>query len=154
MENQKKTKHKEFPYLVYDQSDSVMAWVANRIPDVDGFGFENGKGIGVVSGGRLIAGSVYTSWFEKFGTIQWTLASISTMWARKEIIKGLLEYPFVQLNLHKVWITMASDNPKAIQAAKHVGFEQEAILPHQYGKGRDAVFCRMFRPDFIRLYGE
>lgn len=146
------TATKERARLVYGCSDFVAAWVCDRISDVSEL--RNAVAIGVAIGDRLIAGWVFNKYFPEFGTIQLTVAADSPMWARKELIKELLSYPFIQLGAFKVGICMASDNTRILKTAKHVGFRQEGILAHQFGKGRHCVVSRMFRPEFERMYLE
>lgn len=140
--------------LLLGHDQAVAQWTAERIEHVgaDGFGTIAG-GIGIVSGNRLIAGCVYHDWQPKFGTIQLSLASESPMWARRENIKGLLAYAFDGLDVYKVWTATPSDITAAIRVNKHIGFTQEAILAHQFGRKRHGVICRMLRPAFDRLYG-
>lgn len=133
------------------RNEDVAAWVAERIPDCH-YGFKDCTAIGVVSGERMIAGVVYHQYQPEFGTIQLHIATESPMWARRETIRQLLAYPFIQLGVFKAWVCMAEDNHKAVETVKHIGFKREATLANQFGKGRHAVISRMYRPDFDRLY--
>lgn len=154
MENQKNIAKKKFPTLVYDESDVVIAWVEERIPEVRGIGFENAKGIGVLStSGNLICGVVYDQWKPEFKTMQLTIAADHPQWARKEIIRDLLSYPFIQLNIFKSWVAIPSDNEKSLKTVTHIGFTYDGTLQHQYGEGRHAIIGRMLKPDFERMYG-
>ena len=47
-----------------------------------------------------------------------------------------------------------ADNTKALKVNAHIGFKQEAILAHQFGKKRHAVIMRLLQPDYNRLFGE
>lgn len=143
-------------HLLYDHSEYVRAWVAERIPVVDTYGFAEGKGIGVLSndGTRLIAGVVYTDYQPVYETMQLHIAADSPMWAQKPLIKALLSYPFDQLNIFKCWIAMPSDVETPIKVTKHIGFKPEATLAHHFGRKRHGIISRMFKPDFERLYGD
>lgn len=140
--------------LVYGHDAQVAEWVAGHIPDVGQDGFSGPVAAIGVGTDHLIAGMVYHDWQRKFGTIQLSMAAASPMWARREIIHGLLAYPFDQLGCFKVWTATAIDNEKALKVNTHVGFKREAILAHQFGHKRHAVIMRLLRPDYARLYGD
>jgi len=115
---------------------------------------ESMQGIGVLDDrGQLMCGVVYNDYRPEYGTMQLSIASSNPMWARKETIIQLLAYPFIDLKIYKCWITIASDNLKSLALTKHIGFKQEAILRHQYGKDRHAHFMKMSLKDFKRIYG-
>ena len=138
--------------LIYGEDDTVKQWVAHLIPHmVNGFG--SCTAIGYTSGDRLIAGFVYHDYHAAFGTIQLSMAAISPMWAKREVIAEVLQYPFEQLKVYKVFTVMPVDNTKAIKVNAHIGFIQEAILAHQFGRKRHATMMRMLRPDYNRLFG-
>jgi len=154
MGNQKNIIKKKFPCLVYDQSEYVGKWVAERIAHVykpyDGF-----QAIGVMSanGSKLIAGVVYSDYQPWDKTIQLHIAADTPQWARKEIIHDLLAYPFIQLDIFKCWVSIPSDNKKSLKVTDHIGFDFEASLRHQFGQGRHAIIGRMFKPNFELIYG-
>ena len=139
--------------LIYGHDEFIANWVADLIPTVGTFG--KCVTIGVPNDqGDLIAGVVYNSYKPDFGTIELTMASISPMWARKETIAELLRYPFEQLECYKVYTITPAWNKKALKVNAHIGFVQEAILAHQFGKKKHAVVMRMLQPDYKRLFGE
>ena len=141
------------PRLLYGASEQVCLWVAERIKDVL-YDFDKAQAIGVLDDrGRLMCGVVYSDYRPECGTMQLSIASSNPMWARKETIIELLTYPFIDLEIYKCWITVPSDNLKSLALTKHIGFKQEAILPHQFGKDRHAHFMKMSRKDFKRIYG-
>ena len=139
------------PQLLYGKSEEVAEWVSLQIPEVNN-GFQQATAIGVVSEGKLIAGVVYNEWQPDYKTLQLSIAAINPMWARKEVISGLLAYPFCQLDVYKCWMTVSSDNEKSLRMTTKVGFVKEGIMAHQYGKKRHAVIKRMFKNDYERLW--
>lgn len=50
-----------------------------------------------------------------------------------EAIRMVLDFSFRQLNLHKVWLTVDSDNDPAICCYDRLGFKRDGVL-------RDAIF--------------
>ena len=148
----KKTQ-RPLPRLLYGASEQVCLWVAERIKDVL-YEFDKAQSIGVLDDmGRLMCGVVYHDYRPECGTMQLSIASSNPMWARKETITQLLTYPFIDLKIYKCWISVPSDNSKSLALTKHIGFKQEAILRHQYGKDRHAHFMKMSLKDFKRIYG-
>lgn len=139
--------------LLYGFDAHVSAWVAERIEHVRGGDFGPSAAIGVISGDRMIAGCVFHDFQSDFRTIQLSMAADSPMWARREIIRGLLAYPFQQLGCFKVWTATPAENTAALKVNLHIGFRREAILAHQFGPKRHGIICRFLEPDFRRLYG-
>lgn len=137
--------------LITGHDDYVKNWLIDRIDDL--YRLDNCVTIGVVSNDKLIAGIAYHDHQPEYGMIQISFAAISPMWARQRTIRKLLQYPFIQLRCHKVIVSVKAENLKAIKTFKHIGFIQEAILGHNYGKGKHAVILRMLRPDYDRIFG-
>lgn len=133
--------------------DLVATWVASRVPECSDDSFKPCVTIGVESGTRIIAGFVYHDYKPEFGTIEWSAAADSPVWARKEIIKSLLQYPFEQLGVFKLFSVIPLDNRRATASIEHIGFIREAVLAHQLGRGRHAAVYRMTKPKYLTLYG-
>ena len=141
--------------LYFGHDEGVAAWVANRIPHMQGGTFGPCRAIAVLTdNGKMIAGVVYHDFQLYAQTVQLSMAADSPLWARKPVIAGLLHYPFEQLGVFKVWTATPEANDKALKVNKHIGFRKEAMLAHHFGKGNHAVICRMLRPEFKKLYGE
>lgn len=141
------------PDLVAGADRAVTDWVIERIPESDPSSFWPCTTIGVVSGGRLIAGVVYHDWKPRYGTIELSMAADSPLWAKRPVIKSLLAYPFEQLGANKAFVVMPLDNERILKTVEHIGFTREAVLAHQLGPKRHAVVSRMLKADYVRLYG-
>lgn len=137
--------------MIYGEDEKIAQWVAQQIPHVSDFG--PCIAIGVTSDKSFLAGVVYHDYQPLCETIQLSMAAASPMWARKKNIAELLKYPFEQLMCYKVYTTTPADNEPALRVNKHIGFKREAVLAHQFGKGRHGVIMRMLLPDYKRLYG-
>ncbi len=137
--------------VVHD--DSLKNWVAARIPfiGIDQFP-EEAVAQGVLSGDKVLAAVVYHDFQPEYSTIQLSIASSSTMWAKKANIKALLEYPFRQLGCYKCWVSALHTEEHTIKTNEHIGFKKEAILAHQFGHKKHAWIGRMLLPDYVRLY--
>ena len=45
-----------------------------------------------------------------------------------EVIKMLIDYSFNQLNLHKVWLTLSAENPRALKCYEKAGMEKIGVM--------------------------
>lgn len=136
--------------LLYGHDKLVTKWVIDRVDSLHRL--ECCVAIGVSSGSKLIAGVVYHDYQPEARIIQMSMAAISPMWAKKEIIWKLLQYPYDQLDCFKILLSISVDNIKALKTMKHIGFVQEAILNHNYGKDKHAVILGMLKPDYQRKF--
>lgn len=141
--------------LLFGCDAEVARWVAARLPEFsEGDAVERPcAAIGVMrDDGSMVAGWAFHDYQPSAGTIQLSAAADAPTWARREVIAGLLAYPFRQLGVFKVWAAIGLWNERALSAAKSIGFKQEAVLAHQFGRKRHAAILRMLEPDFKRKY--
>lgn len=140
--------------LVFGHDAAVADWVAARIPHVDsGREFGPLAAIGVATGDRLVAGVVYHKFHPAYGFIEISMAASSPIWARWPTIIELLRYPFVQLGVNVVQTIMPHTNKAALSVNRHIGFKQEAVLRHRFGRDH-AVVMSMLRREFDKLVKE
>ena len=133
-------------------TEELAEWVGSRIPHVGGAHFGPCQGLAVVSGDRLLAGIIYHDYSKDFGTIQLSMAAESPMWAKRDSIAALLDYPFNQLGVYRLFTLTPIDNKIALKVNSHIGFHQEAVCHSAFGKNRHGVIMRMLRPDYSKLY--
>lgn len=138
--------------LVCGYDDYVREWVTSRLEDVGDFGASTA--IGIASDGKLIAGCVYHNYRPRYSSIEMSIASVSPMWARRENIKFLLDYPFRQLEAFRVYASIRLDNEKAQKAVSHIGFKREAVLNSMFGPNIHGTVYRILRHEFEKLYGD
>ena len=141
------------PKLLFGHDAQVAQWVLERIPHVQDFGACSAIGIGSEQTGTLYAGVVYSQYEPLFETIQASIASVSPLWATRGTIKALLHYPFEQIGVGLVWAVTRSDNAKARKFLTKIGFKQDGILRHRFGKGVHAVSFSMTAAEYARHYG-
>tara|TARA_R110000823_G_scaffold260405_1_gene381274 strand:- start:3952 stop:4368 length:417 start_codon:yes stop_codon:yes gene_type:complete len=134
----------------YGEDEYIAAWVADKIPHSREFG--PNVSIGYESQGKLIAGFVFNNYYEEFELIELSMAAISPMWAKKDVIAEVLQYPFEQLGIYKLYTATMHDNEKALKVNSHIGFKKEATLAHHFGPKKHCVIMRMLRPDYDRLW--
>ena len=61
-----------------------------------------------------------------------------------DAVRTLLRFAFEELNLHRVWLTVHDDNPRAIRCYEKCGFRQE-------GRDREARFSNGEYHDELRM---
>ena len=138
--------------LVFGHDAAIADWTARHIAHVNR-DFGPCSAIGVVDGNRPLAGVVYHDYQPEYGTMQVSIAAISPRWAQKGIIYALLSYPFDQIGIYKLWSAIPMKNERSLKFNLGIGFKQEGILAHHFGKDH-AVISRMFRKDFEKRYKE
>lgn len=143
-------------HLIYNRDEILAAWAAKRIPHVRDEGFGQCKAVGVATGptaqDRLMAVCVYHTYSETYATCQISMAACNPGWARRDIFRSLLSFPFLQYKVWKVWTATPHDAERTIRLNQAIGFTKEAVLADQYGRGSHAVICRMRWPDYKKLY--
>ena len=138
------------PELVFGRDAEVAGWVADRLPQVHDFGLCSA--IGIASEGGLIAGCVYSDYRPVESNIQLSMAAVSPMWARGEVVTALLRYPFRQLGVWMIYTATAPENHRALRVNRHIGIKRKTMLPHHFGRKRHAVLCQMTEPEFSKVY--
>jgi hypothetical protein len=135
--------------LVVGQDQAVAGWVASRIPQMDGTpGFGLCAAIGVAHHGVLLGGVVYHDYQPKFASIQLSFASADTRWLigppgdRCKLIRDLMEYPFGQLKVGRVWSLTPKRNRPARRFLDKFGFKREGVARQGFGTD-DAIISAM-----------
>lgn len=131
----------------------LFDWFAGVVPESTGFNVAKDQPLGVLSDeGKIAAVVVFSDYQPAYSTIQSHVASDNPLWPRGTVIRDILAYPFLVLGLFKVWAAFPSDNKGTGSLTKKMGFTQEAILGHHYGKGRNAVIMRLYKPTYLQIY--
>lgn len=139
--------------IIHGHSEQLALIASKMLPDIVGdAGFGPCQALGVASDDGLEAVCVYHEYQPKFKTCGISFAAFSPRWSQRGIIRALLSVPFKQYGVKKLWCSTTIDNKRCQRFVKGIGFKQEAILVHQFGKGRHAVLFRMMDGDFNRLY--
>jgi RimJ/RimL family protein N-acetyltransferase len=141
--------------LTYRDDKTIAVWVKDKLDQENEIDFEKYTAIGVETDKhKLIAGLVFHDFRRKQRTISITMAATNPMWATHKNLKDLLGYPFLQLNVFKIWIATRFENKHALKTFKHIGFTQEAVLAHQFGPKKHCVMQRMLKNDYLKKYGD
>lgn len=123
----------------------VGDWVSKRTTNTGELGFAgNFNAIAVVHNDTLLAGFVYHDWNPQFQTIHMTLAADTPRWASRRVIEGLLRYPFVELDVQRITVTINENNSASLRLAEGIGFKREAVIERGAGKFSNIIVLRLF----------
>lgn len=146
--------------MIFGHDKALSDWVQARIPHMRN-GFGPSRAIGVADGedetSKFFAAVVYHNYVEQAGgwkTCEVSIAAATPRWAQKGIIRALLSVPFEQYGVDKLYSLMLKDNDRAIKLNLGIGFRQEAVLRHHFGKGQHAVVTSMIGKEYRKLYGD
>lgn len=136
--------------LVIGQDAGVAAFVAKLMP-VRMTSFENCVAIGVEKGNIMIAGAVFTDYhIRQHGKdIQISFAATYPIWANRAMIRGILSYPFVQLDCQRLTLLVAKSNKRARKLIEGLGFRLEGVHWRAYDGRNDAISYCLRKEDAV-----
>lgn len=120
--------------LIFDRNAQICAWVGARV----GLPSIAGTTIGVSDGKDLIAAVVYNGFTGR--DIQATLATTTTRWATKGVMRAIHHYPFLQLGCVRITCATEFKNHKVRSFLEHWGFQYEGTLREWFDTGDAAVY--------------
>ena len=145
--------------LVFGFDTELAAWAASRIPHMRGGTFGPCRSIGVMRGrdpddmsAPMQAVVVFHDYIEGVKTCQVSVASSTPMWARRDVIRGILSYPFEQLGVNLIWSAMPHENHKVIAFNEHLGFRRDSVLRHRFGWKKHAVVASMTVSEYNKVW--
>lgn len=118
---------------VFGHDEEVAAWVGEKIGNPN-FGLFTA--IGVVDGDKPIAGIVYSNYHEYAGnpiSIEISCAAVDKRWATRQVLRQLFSYPFHQLGLARIQVSIPVESKGVRKFNEKLGFKFE-------GTGRKAHF--------------
>lgn len=137
--------------LIFGHDAEMAAWAQKRIEGVRDF--NPCRAIGVSDGEYLLAAVVYNDYQPQLGTCSISIAADSPRWATKGAIRSLLSVPFMQYNVRKLYSQIDSTNKRCLRFNLGLGFKQEAVLRHHYGRKRHCIVTSMMAHEYLRLWG-
>lgn len=123
-------------------------WILDRLPLVRTFG-QHYRTVGIGDGKQVIAAVVYYDYYERFKTLQISMASITPRWCSRRTVQAILRYPFVDLGCERVTAHTSSGNTKMIKLFDGVGFKQEGVMRKGFGD-QDCLIYGMLRDEAKR----
>ena len=131
--------------LVEGQKEAVARWMLARLPEVSELpgGFE---AFGVERDGALIAGLLYTNYIPCDGggnVHMWAVGEPG--WMSRRVIAAMLAYPFVQLDCHRMTVTIPRNNRKSRSISEKLGFRLEGVIREGLGPRKDLMVYGLLR---------
>ena len=132
--------------LLYGMDQEVADWVSKEIFGVSGQ-FNMCRSVGIIKGGKIIAGIVYNNYHERPDgtplTIEMSIASIDKSWCTRHNLKALFAIPFTQLRLGRVQTLCSANEGDIVNFNKRLGFKQEGVHREAWATGGDALSFSM-----------
>lgn len=122
----------------------VVKWVAKRTNEFGDFGCSSGIGLQKKAGDewRMVAGVAYADW--NGVNVVCHIASEGPHWLNREFLWTIFDYPFNQLKVKRITVTVGEGNKSSLRFVAHLGFTLEANLRDAHPTG-DLLVWRMFR---------
>lgn len=127
--------------VLFGFDEEVAQWVAKRIPLFTPSA--DAVALGVVAKGELVAGVVFERWNGVH--VEASIAADNAIWASRNTLFRLFNYPFNQLGCEAISVLVPSSNLQSLNLATKLGFEPEAIVRYAAHDGSSMVVLKMFK---------
>lgn len=95
--------------------------------------------------GELMGGVVFTG-YNRGGSIALHMAGFAPAWPSPELMRAVFGYCFDQLQVKKAFALVPSDNLKALEIDRRMGFKDEVVIPEVFADS-DLVVLSMRRDE-------
>lgn len=126
------------PLIGFDQE--IALWVGKRTEIVD---FGPCRSIGIIDGETIIAGVVYSNMRRE--NIEATIAADHPRWCRREILRTLFAYPFIQLGCRRMTCIIEVRNERSTKLCTGLGFKIEGHCREVFGPADGIVLGMLAR---------
>lgn len=121
----------------------LVDWASARIPHLFGGTFGECVAGGIVRHARLSAVVAFYDYrpLPDGGTLKVSVAAESAHWARPGVVAAIYHYAFRQAGAFLLEAGTPLANKETCRFLRRIGFQQDGILPHRYGRKQHmAVF--------------
>jgi RimJ/RimL family protein N-acetyltransferase len=136
--------------LLYDAHELVSAFVAERIPHMQGQPFGKNVAIGVIRKDRLVGGVVFHTMRVFDGkpvSIEMSGASDDPTWLWPATLRRLFAYPFIQLGCVRMTAVTGRKNKRARRVIEGIGFRLEGVVRKGIDGKEDAMIYGQLREE-------
>lgn len=134
--------------LIFGADRELKLWAGQRLGIAD---FGPTVTIGVARTGKIVAVALFNNYHVP--NILITFVTSTPRWASKHAIRGILRYPFVQLECKRVTAITEVTNQPARAFLCRLGFKQEGHHPDWFSSG-DGVSYGLLAKDAARWIAE
>lgn len=129
--------------LVLGHDEHVARWVRGQFPQIASFG--RCTAIGVADDNRLIAGVVYYNYHGHM--IDASFAATDPRWCNRRILRAMFAYPWAQLQVRRLQVTIAKRDKRGRRTLERVGFKLEGVMRKAMSDGMNACIYSMLREE-------
>lgn len=130
--------------FVYDQSETLVPWVKERIEGVE-FA-SDAVAIGVELDGKIAAAVVYDD-FTRNGCAFSVASDGKSRWLSRGFLNLVFAYPFLQCGLKRVGSLVSVTNDKAIRLNTGIGMVREGVIRSAGINGEDLIAFGILREE-------
>lgn len=116
------------------QDERIVRWAQNRLREDLGlnvyFDPATSTTLTIDNDEELFAVVVFTN-YQPPATIEMSIYSQDRRWCSRKVLKECFRYCFETLGVRRIYTQVKSDNKKALDMNKRLGFEEIAVLPEQ-----------------------
>lgn len=124
---------------------SVIEWVGSKLDHQ----FEGELlGLGLKRDDRFVAGVVYHD--RKFHDVHASVVATPGGFTRK-YLRAIFHYPFNQLGVNRITVTIKKSNEKSIRLAIRLGFTLEGLIRKGFHDGEDMLIFGLLREECVWL---
>ena len=131
------------PYFVYDRDEQLIKYALTKLPYAGGASDINkSRAIGVMQtmAGPLSAVVIFSNHHEEFKSIQVSVVIDNPHGMTKGVWRRLFAYPFTQLGVNRLEVTVPASNLKSMALVEKLGFVREGVLRRFLGTDDLIVF--------------
>ena len=125
--------------VIYD-IERVGPWASALL---NGQNIAGASCIGLEQDGELIAGVLYDNYNGR--SVHASIVSVKGRSWNREFLCKIFDYPFNQLKVNVILITVDSRNIESLALVQHMGFALHAVIP-EAGRFGDLVLLSMYKP--------
>lgn len=134
--------------FLYGSDAFVKKWVSEKIGNPE---FGACSTIGILDGPTLIAGVVYHNYIESpMGNpimCEISCAAIDKRWSNRYTLKRLFSYPFSELKVGRLQVTIPVESQGVIKFNEKLGFKYEGTARKAHFLGGDVAVLGMLKDE-------
>jgi len=127
--------------FVYGRDREIVQFISQLAPTSNG-DIGRCKSIGVVEGGRLIAGLLYFNYDTDAATIELGIASTTPRWLSRATYRRMYEYPFIECGCQMIKSYARADNERVLSQFARMNFNL-VLVPRWFGRNDDGVLATL-----------
>jgi len=140
--------------LLWGHDQTVIDFVAERAPIERPLWRDLYAGIGILrEDGGLIGGIVFSEYKPQFSTVEVSVAGVTSYLFDTQIFRDIGVFVFGQLNILRVSARTCDSNLRAKAMLRAIGFKNEGVKVHYFGRGHHASDWRVIRPEWEAKWG-